>query len=114
MSEEITEELSEEEEIGEDSSDDLTESTKLVDVSLDEILEYAYDEGIETNKVDAWIAENFITEDGDEEGVDLEGKEFEGYGRISLRANPDAPLPDGVPWPITIVADGESYQEGYE
>jgi len=44
----------------------------------------------------------------------LEGKEFEGYGRISLRANPDAPLPDGVPWPITIVADGDSYQEGYE
>jgi len=56
----------------------------------------------------------FGPEDGDEEGVDLEGKEFEGYGRISLRANPDAPLPDGVPWPITIVADGESYQEGYE
>ena len=56
----------------------------------------------------------FGPEDGDEEGVDLEGKEFDGYGRISLRANPDAPLPDGVPWPITIVADGDSYQEGYE
>ena len=66
MSEEITEELSEEE-IGEDSSDVLEESKSYVDVSLDEILEYAYDEGIETNKVDAWIAENFITEDGDEE-----------------------------------------------
>ena len=66
MSEEITEELSEEE-IGEDSSDVLEESKDLVEVDLDQILEYAYDEGIETNKVDAWIAENFITEDGDEE-----------------------------------------------
>ena len=74
MSEEITEELSEEE-IGEDSSDDLTESTKLVDVSLDEILEYAFDEGIETEKVDAWIAENFITEDGDEEDEEDEDED---------------------------------------
>jgi hypothetical protein len=56
----------------------------------------------------------FGPEDGDGEGVDDATKPFSGYGRISLRANPDAPLPDGVPWPITIVADGSSYQEGYE
>lgn len=56
----------------------------------------------------------FGPEDGDREGVDEATKPFSGYGRISLRANPDAPLPDGVPWPITIVADGSSYQEGYE
>ena len=74
MSEEITEELSEEE-IGEDSSDVLEESKSYVDVSLDEILEYAFDEGIETEKVDAWIAENFITEDGDEEEEDEEDEE---------------------------------------
>jgi len=56
----------------------------------------------------------FGPEDGDGEGVDDADKPFNGYGRISLRANPEAPLPDGVPWPITIVADGASYQEGYE
>jgi len=56
----------------------------------------------------------FGPEDGDGEGVDEATKPFTGYGRISLRANPDASLPDGVPWPITIVADSSSYQEGYE
>ncbi|MDP7009386.1 MAG: hypothetical protein QGI78_07435 [Phycisphaerales bacterium] len=56
----------------------------------------------------------FGPEDGDGEGVDDAMKPFEGYGRISLRANPDATLPDGVPWPITVVADSSSYQEGYE
>jgi len=56
----------------------------------------------------------FGPEDGDGEGVDDASKPFSGYGRISLRANPEASLPDGVPWPITIVADSSSYQEGYE
>ena len=56
----------------------------------------------------------FGPEDGDGEGVDDENKPFTGYGRISLRANPEASLPDGVPWPITIVADTSSYHEGYE
>lgn len=54
----------------------------------------------------------FGPEDGDEEGIDDTLKLFNGYGRISLRANPDAPMPDGVPWPITIVPDGSSYKEG--
>ena len=56
----------------------------------------------------------FGPEDGDGEGVDDADKPFSGYGRISLRANPEAPLPDGVPWPITIVADSTSYREGFE
>ena len=55
----------------------------------------------------------FGPEDGDGEGVDASSKPFSGYGRISLRANPEASLPDGVPWPITIVADPLSYREGY-
>ena len=54
----------------------------------------------------------FGPEDGDGEGVDEAMKPFTGYGRVSLRANPDAPMPDGVPWPITIVPDGTSYREG--
>ncbi len=54
----------------------------------------------------------FGPEDGDSEGVNDDEKPFSGYGRVSLRANPDAPMPDGVPWPITIVPDGASYQEG--
>ena len=54
----------------------------------------------------------FGPEDGDEEGIDDTLKPFSGYGRISLRANPDAPMPDGVPWPITIAPDGSSYREG--
>ncbi len=55
----------------------------------------------------------FGPEDGDGEGVDESSKPFTGYGRVSLRANPDAPMPDGVPWPITVVPDGLSYQEGF-
>ncbi len=54
----------------------------------------------------------FGPEDGDEEGVNESMKSFTGYGRVSLRSNPDAPMPDGVPWPITIVPDGMSYREG--
>jgi len=54
----------------------------------------------------------FGPEDGDGEGVDDGMKPFAGHGRVSLRANPDAPMPDGVPWPITVVPDGTSYTEG--
>jgi hypothetical protein len=54
----------------------------------------------------------FGPEDGDEEGINEAMKSFSGYGRVSLRSNPDAPMPDGVPWPITIVPDGTSYREG--
>ncbi len=54
----------------------------------------------------------FGPEDGDGEGVNDAAKPFHGYGRVSITSNPDMPMPDGVPWPITIVADGASYQEG--
>jgi len=54
----------------------------------------------------------FGPEDGDGEGIDDGLKPFAGYGRVSIRANPDAPMPDGVPWPITVVPNGLSYQEG--
>ncbi|MDP7005730.1 MAG: hypothetical protein QF718_05925 [Phycisphaerales bacterium] len=54
----------------------------------------------------------FGPEDGDGEGINDSMKPFSGYGRVSLRANPDAPMPDGVPWPITAVPDGTSYLEG--
>ena len=62
MSEELKSVESEEEGIVEQDS-----SEGLVDVSLDQILEYAYDEGIEADKVDAWIAENFICEEDDDD-----------------------------------------------
>ena len=74
MSEELKSVESEEEIIGEDSSDVIEESSETVEVGLDQILEYAFDEGIEEDQVDAWIAENFITEEeeGDEEEDDEE------------------------------------------
>jgi len=68
MSEEIlAKESGEEVTEQEDSSDILEESTETEDVTLDQILEYAYDQGIEADKVDEWIAENFIVEEDDEE-----------------------------------------------
>ena len=71
MSEELKSVESEEiEEIVEQDSSDVAED--LVEVGLDEILEYAFDQGIEADKVDEWIAENFITEEGDEEEDDEE------------------------------------------
>jgi hypothetical protein len=72
MSEEILTKESEEEGIVEQDS-----SEELVAVDLDQILEYAYDEGIEADKVDAWIAENFITEEGDEEDEEEDEEEVE-------------------------------------
>ena len=77
MSEELKSVESEEEIIGEDSSDVIEESSETVEVGLDQILEYAFDEGIEEDQVDAWIAENFITEEeeGDEEDDEEEVEE---------------------------------------
>ena len=68
MSEEILEGQESEEQVSADAteeSSDIQEETE--DVSLDEILEYAYDQGIDADKVDEWIAENFIAEEDDEE-----------------------------------------------
>jgi len=73
MSEEILTKESEEGTEQEDSSDIVESETQ--DVSLDEILEYAYAEGIEADKVDEWIAENFIVEEDDEEEDEEEVEE---------------------------------------
>ena len=73
MSEEILTKESEEGTEQEDSSD--IQESETVDVSLDEILEYAYAEGIEADKVDEWIAENFIVEEDDEEEDEEEVEE---------------------------------------
>ena len=53
----------------------------------------------------------FHSEDGDSEGGDPGDSNFEGFGEITLRYNPDAKLPDGIPWPIRIVADPTTYVE---
>ena len=50
--------------------------------------------------------------DGDSEGVDPGDAGFEGFGEIRLRYNPDAILPDGIPWPITVESVEDTYVEG--
>lgn len=50
--------------------------------------------------------------DGDGEGVDPDEASFTGFGEIRLRYNPDALLPDGIPWPITIESEPNTYTEG--
>jgi hypothetical protein len=52
----------------------------------------------------------FGPSDGDGEGSD-DAAAF-GFGEITLRYNPDAKLPDGIPWPITIETDPITYTEG--
>ncbi|MEM7227805.1 MAG: hypothetical protein AAF432_03220 [Planctomycetota bacterium] len=46
------------------------------------------------------------------EGSDLADIITQGFGEISIRYNPDALLPDGIPWPINIEADTTTYFEG--
>ncbi len=50
--------------------------------------------------------------DGDGEGALPGDTSFEGFGEITLRYNPDAKLPDGIPWPISVEAMPETYLEG--
>lgn len=50
--------------------------------------------------------------DGDSEGVDVDDASFEGFGEITLRYDPDAKLPDGIPWPIRITSEPTTYVEG--
>ena len=50
--------------------------------------------------------------DGDLEGPDPTAEDFEGFGEISLRYNPDVNLPDGIPWPISVTPLPETYTEG--
>lgn len=54
----------------------------------------------------------FGPDDGDGEGIDPSSDDFQGFGEIRLRYNPDALLPDGVPWPISVEAVPETYLEG--
>ncbi len=56
----------------------------------------------------------FGPSDGDGEGVDTASASFTGFGEITLRYDPDAKLPDGIPWPITVLADPMTYLEGGE
>ena len=53
----------------------------------------------------------FHATDGDSEGGDPGDVDFDGFGEITLRYNPNAKLPDGIPWPITIQPDPETYVE---
>jgi len=62
---------------------------------------------------------DLIDTDGDglpDIGLDLDGDgindPFMGYGEVTLRYNPDALLPDGIPWPISIEGVAGSYVEG--
>ncbi len=50
--------------------------------------------------------------DGDGEGLLPEDAGFLGFGEIRLRYDPDAKLPDGIPWPITAIPQRDSYREG--
>jgi hypothetical protein len=54
----------------------------------------------------------FGPSDGDNEGVDPSDAAFSGFGEITLRYDPDAKLPDGIPWPVRVSADPLSYVEG--
>ena len=84
MSEEILTKESEEGTELEDSSDVLEESAEMEEVDLDQILEYAFDQGIEADKIDEWIAENFVlTEEEEEEEEDEE--EVEESSKASVK-----------------------------
>ena len=37
---------------------------------------------------------------------------FNGFGEIRIKYNPDAALPDGIPWPVQMEAVPFSYAEG--
>lgn len=53
----------------------------------------------------------FHASDGDSEGGDPGDIDFDGFGEITLRYNPNAKLPDGIPWPIKIEPDASTYVE---
>ena len=54
----------------------------------------------------------FGTGDGDGEGALPGSAGFAGFGEIRLRYDPDAKLPDGVPWPISVDPVAATYREG--
>ena len=54
----------------------------------------------------------FGAADGDGEGALPGDAGFAGFGEIRLRYDPEARLPDGVPWPIFVEPLPNSYREG--
>ena len=50
--------------------------------------------------------------DGDMEGPDLSHPSFGSYGSTVLRYDPDALLPDGIPWPLQTSAQEVTWYEG--
>ncbi len=50
--------------------------------------------------------------DGDWEGPDLSDPGFGGYGSTVLRYDPNARLPDGIPWPLQSAAREVTWYEG--
>jgi hypothetical protein len=50
--------------------------------------------------------------DGDGEGALPGSASFTGFGEIRLRYDPDAKLPDGIPWPASVEPVADSYREG--
>lgn len=50
--------------------------------------------------------------DGDGEGSLPGSGGFQGFGEITLRYDPNAKLPDGIPWPISVEALPATYIEG--
>jgi len=54
----------------------------------------------------------FPPSSGSLEGAELADIIAQGFGEISLRYNPDALLPDGIPWPIYVEPDTTTYHEG--
>jgi hypothetical protein len=54
----------------------------------------------------------FGSADGDGEGALPGDAGFSGFGEIRLRYDPDARLPDGVPWPVSTDAVAATYREG--
>lgn len=49
---------------------------------------------------------------GDFEALSPDDPDFQGFGEITLRYNPDAKLPDGIPWPVKAEALPATYREG--
>lgn len=49
--------------------------------------------------------------DGDGEGAAPGSGAFQGFGQIVLRYDPEAKLPDGIPWPIRCDPDPTTYTE---
>ena len=54
----------------------------------------------------------FGEDDGDQEGVDTEDPGFGGFGKITIRYDPDAKLPDGIPWPLLATPQSTTWYEG--